>query len=101
MKSGFRAAGLAEPTFESDERGDSFRVVFASRTGSIRNADVRGLAGRTIVRASGLLRRLADLGLSTERGGGSATFYAPTGSLRAAETAQAWLGFGGDDADDF
>lgn len=129
MISGFRAAGLTEPVFESDDRGNHFRVtlywhnlatdeeihrvaaldtlnedekrivMFAARTGRIRNAEVRELTGRNIVRASELLRRLVDLGQLRKQGGGSATFYTPSGSGLDARSAQSLLGFEDDDAD--
>lgn len=129
MVRGFRAAGLAEPEFESDDRGNFFRVtlywhnlatdeelhrvaaldelnedekravMFATRTGSIRNADVRELTGRNIVRASELLRRLVDLGQLTKHGGGSATFYTPTGFRLDLKSAQSLLRFEEDEAD--
>lgn len=123
MKSGFRLAGLAEPAFESNERGNFFRVtlywhnlaseeeihrvaaldalnenekravVFASRTGQIRNADVRELTGLNVVRSSELLRRLVTHGLLKKQRGGSATFYTPTGSHIGDESAQSLLRF--------
>jgi ATP-dependent DNA helicase RecG len=107
MKRSFQSAGLTEPKFVNDEDSGQFRVVFywhnlasedeihrvgaldqlaedhkralvyALRTGRIKNADYRGLTGKNIVRASQDLRRLVDLGLLAKRGAGSATYYIP------------------------
>lgn len=114
MKSGFRNAGLAEPSFESDERSQQFRVVFywhnlasereidhvgaldelnedqkrvllfTLRKGRVENENVRDLTGRNIVRASEVLRRLVKLGFLDKHGGGSATYYTPNRSAHVA-----------------
>jgi len=83
-------------TLNEDEKR---AVMFAARTGRIRNADVRDLTGRNTVRASELLRRLVDLGQLRKQGGGSGTFYTPSGSDLDPTSTQSLLHFEDDEAD--